>query len=134
MLGRGTSFAIQKRIGIKRLLIVEDDGRLSAGLCRAVGNEETVTVAADRLGTARKLLAAVAYGAYLHLRARKQMRVLDEMLDKAMDGNLTESCFDESELSYLENKLWKYLSSAESSARKTSEEKAKIKTLVAHLP
>ena len=79
------------------------------------------------------VLAAVAYGVYLHLRARKQMRVLDEMLDKAIDGNFTESCFDESELSYLENKLWKYLSSAESSARKTSEEKAKIKTLVADI-
>lgn len=42
---------------MKRLLIVEDDGGLSAGLCRALGNEETVTVAAENLGTARKLLA-----------------------------------------------------------------------------
>jgi len=55
------------------------------------------------------------------------------MLDKAIDGSFTESCFDESELSYFENKLWKYLSSSESSARRTMEEKAKIKTLVADI-
>ena len=42
---------------MKRLLIVEDDGGLSAGLCRALGNEETVTVAAENLSTAKKLLA-----------------------------------------------------------------------------
>ena len=58
---------------------------------------------------------------------------IDEMLDKAIEGSFTESCFDESELSYLENKLWKYLSSSEISAQKTAEEKAKIKTLIADI-
>lgn len=50
---------------MKRLLIVEDDGGLSAGLCRALGNEETVTVAAENLGTARKLLAEEAFSLVL---------------------------------------------------------------------
>ncbi|MBQ8787829.1 MAG: HAMP domain-containing histidine kinase [Oscillospiraceae bacterium] len=76
---------------------------------------------------------AVAYSIYCHIRMRQQTRKLDEMLDKAIDGSFTESCFDESQLSYIENKMWKYLSSSEISARKTAEEKAKIKTLIADI-
>ncbi len=78
-------------------------------------------------------VAAVAYGIYCHIRLRTYTKKLDEMLDKAIDGSFTESSFDESELSYIENKLWKYLSSSETSAQKTAEEKAKIKTLIADI-
>ena len=78
-------------------------------------------------------LAAIAYGIYSHIRMRQQIKKLDEMLDKAIDGSFTESCFDESQFSYIENKMWKYLSSSEISARKTAEEKAKIKTLIADI-
>ena len=76
---------------------------------------------------------AIAYGIYSHIRINRQIKKLDEMLDKAIDGSFTESCFDESQLSYIENKMWKYLSSSEISARKTAEEKAKIKTLIADI-
>ncbi len=78
-------------------------------------------------------IAAIIYGVYCHISLRKNMKKIDEMLDKAIDGSFTESSFDESEFSYLENKLWKYLSSSEISARKTYEEKAKIKTLIADI-
>jgi len=78
-------------------------------------------------------VSAIAYGFYCHSRMKQQIRTLDEMLDKAIDGSFTESCFDESQLSYIENKMWKYLSSSEISARKTAEEKAKIKTLIADI-
>ena len=78
-------------------------------------------------------VSAIAYGFYCHSRMKQQIRKLDEMLDKAIDGSFTESCFDESQLSYIENKMWKYLSSSEISARKTAEEKAKIKTLIADI-
>lgn len=77
--------------------------------------------------------AAVVYSIYSHIRMGQQIKKLDEMLDKAIDGSFTESCFDESQLSYIENKMWKYLSSSEISARKTAEEKAKIKTLIADI-
>ncbi len=78
-------------------------------------------------------VTAVVYSIYCHIRMRQQTKKLDEMLDKAIDGSFTESCFDESQLSYIENKMWKYLSSSEISARKTAEEKAKIKTLIADI-
>ena len=77
--------------------------------------------------------AAIAYAIYSHIRMKRQLRKLDEMLDKAIDGSFTESSFDESQLSYIENKMWKYLSSSEISARRTAEEKAKIKTLIADI-
>lgn len=78
-------------------------------------------------------ILAIAYGIYAHIRMKQLTKKLDEMLDKAIDGSFTESCFDESQLSYIENKMWKYLSSSEISARKTAEEKAKIKTLIADI-
>ncbi len=76
---------------------------------------------------------AIAYAIYSHIRMNRQMKKLDEMLDKAIDGSFTESCFEESQLSYLENKMWKYLSLSEISAKKTAAEKAKIKTLIADI-
>jgi len=79
------------------------------------------------------VILAITYGIYCHIKMRQQIKKLDEMLDKAIDGSFTESCFDESQLSYIENKMWKYLSSSEISARKTAEEKAKIKTLIADI-
>jgi len=78
-------------------------------------------------------ISAIAYGIYAHIRMKQLTKKLDEMLDKAIDGSFTESSFDESQLSYIENKIWKYLSSSEISARKTAEEKAKIKTLIADI-
>ena len=42
---------------MKRILIVEDDSTLSSGLCRALKSEETETVAAENLHTAREILA-----------------------------------------------------------------------------
>ncbi len=77
--------------------------------------------------------SAIAYAICSHVRMKRQIQKLDEMLDKAIDGSFTESSFDESQLSYIENKMWKYLSSSEISARRTAEEKAKIKTLIADI-
>ncbi len=76
---------------------------------------------------------AIAYAIYSHIRMNRQIKKLDEMLDKAIDCSFTESCFDESQLSYIENKMWKYLSLSEISAKKTAAEKAKIKTLIADI-
>lgn len=77
--------------------------------------------------------AAISYAIYSRISLHRQIKKLDNMLDKAIDGSFTESIFDESQLSYIENKMWKYLSLSEISARKTAEEKAKIKTLIADI-
>lgn len=46
---------------MKRILIVEDDRALSAGLCRALNSDDTVTEAAENLKAARSVLAAHSF-------------------------------------------------------------------------
>lgn len=77
--------------------------------------------------------ALIAYAVYCRLHLKKQINKIDAMLDEAINGTFIEKEYNETELSYLESKLWKYLSSSEISARKTAEEKAKIKTLIADI-
>ena len=54
---------------------------------------------------------------------RKEYEILNQMLDAAIDGTFEETCFDESELSKLQSKLMRYLSSSSMSERKIREEK-----------
>lgn len=46
---------------MKRILIVEDDRALSAGLCRALNSDDTVTEAAENLKAARSVLTAHSF-------------------------------------------------------------------------
>lgn len=46
---------------MKRILIVEDDRALSAGLCRVLNSDDTVTEAAENLKAARSVLAAHSF-------------------------------------------------------------------------
>ena len=58
---------------------------------------------------------------------------MDEMLTDAIDGTFEESRYDESELSRLESKWKKYLTSSRMSMEKTKDEREKIKTLVSDI-
>lgn len=58
---------------------------------------------------------------------------MDKMLDAAIQGNFTESVFDESLRSAVETKLAHYLSASEVSTKNLSEEKDKIKELIADI-
>ncbi len=75
----------------------------------------------------------ISYAIYCRLHLKKQINKIDTMLDEAINGTFVEKEYNETQLSYLESKLWKYLSLSEISARKTAEEKAKIKTLIADI-
>ncbi|MCM1282827.1 MAG: HAMP domain-containing histidine kinase [Muribaculaceae bacterium] len=63
------------------------------------------------------------------VRSREYERI-NQMLDAALGGYFEESDYDESELSKLESKWVRYLSSAKMSAGKVEEERAKIESLV----
>lgn len=65
--------------------------------------------------------------------AGKTLKRLDEMLSDAIDGTFEESRYDESELSRLESKWKKYLTSSRMSMEKTKVEREKIKTLVSDI-
>lgn len=61
---------------------------------------------------------------------RKTYSILNQMLDEAINGTFEESNFDESELSKLEVKWKRYLTSSKLSRDKIEEERASIKGLV----
>jgi signal transduction histidine kinase len=79
------------------------------------------------------LLAAVFFVVWSTWRTERTMERIEKMLDTAMDGNFTEEVFDESRLSALETKFAHYLSSSVVSAKTVSEEKDRIKTLIADI-
>lgn len=64
---------------------------------------------------------------------KNEYELLNRMLDDAIGGNFEEDCFDESELSKLQTKLMRYLSSASMSERKISEEKDSLKELITNI-
>ena len=64
---------------------------------------------------------------------RKEYEILNKMLDSAIDGTFEENCFDESELSKLQSKLMRYLSSSSMSERKIKEEKDSLKELITNI-
>lgn len=86
------------------------------------------------IGVAVVLIIVSAFIAvYSIIKTKYILKSIHKMLDSAIDGSFAEERFDETQMSALENKLWKYLSSSEISAKKTAEEKEKIKTLIADI-
>ena len=71
--------------------------------------------------------------AVYRIRARKLYANLDDMLERAMAGTLTETDFDESLYSALENKFHNYLSASEASANNVKEERTRIKELISDI-
>jgi signal transduction histidine kinase len=78
-------------------------------------------------------LTAVFLAVWSTWRTKRTLERIEKMLDTAMDGKFTEEVFDESRLSALETKFAHYLSSSVVSAKAVSEEKDKIKTLIADI-
>lgn len=85
------------------------------------------------LAAALCLLAAAVIVFCNYRRTKKTMDTIEQMLDSVMNGTFTEDTFDERRLSRLETRLAHYLSASVVSARKTAEEKDKIKTLIADI-
>lgn len=85
------------------------------------------------LAAALCLLAAAVIVFCNYRQTKKTMDTIEQMLDSVMNGTFTEDTFDERRLSRLETRLAHYLSASVISARKTAEEKDKIKTLIADI-
>ena len=78
-------------------------------------------------------LIAITWAVTEHIKSRKLVNSISDMLDSAIEGEFSETSFDESVNSLLESKLHAYLSSSALSAGKVSEEKEKIKTLISDI-
>lgn len=79
------------------------------------------------------LLGAVLLVTVDYYKRRRSLERLNRMLEAAMDGTFRESVFDESLYSALENRMAEYLSASEISARRTAQEKDRIKTMIADI-
>lgn len=64
---------------------------------------------------------------------RNEYSLLNKMLDDAISGAFSEARFDESELSKLQSKLMRYLSSSAMSERKLREEKESLEELITNI-
>ena len=87
------------------------------------------------IGIAAVAAVAAAISAILLYRGktRRLMDSLGAMLDSAIDGDFTESAFDESVLSAVEAKMARFLSSCTVSSKNLTAEKDKIKSLISDI-
>lgn len=79
------------------------------------------------------ILLSAVWVCVTHMRMRRIMEHMSRMLDEAADGSFREKVYDESLLSSVEAKLADYLLASEVSARNLSEEKEKVKQLIADI-
>lgn len=79
------------------------------------------------------VIAAVVVIVFEHIRLRDIFRSLDRMLDSAIEGSFSESRYDESQLSAVENKLARYLSQCVSASRQLEWEKGHLRGLIADI-
>ncbi|MFO3665396.1 sensor histidine kinase [Anaerococcus sp. ENR0831] len=79
------------------------------------------------------LLIIIVILLYKYISLKKQMQELSDYIDKALDGNLENSDFDEMELSKIKSKLIKFLYSSQVKEAKINTEKNKTKDLIADI-
>lgn len=78
-------------------------------------------------------VAALAVVLWNNRRTKKILQAIDRMLDDAIQGEFTDTVFDESLLSSVECKMAKYLSAVAVSTQGIEEQKDKIQTLIADI-
>lgn len=79
------------------------------------------------------VLLSVGAACFFRYREKSTLQKIDDMLEKAINGDFRENDFDESMLSAAESKLASYLSASAVSAKNLAEEKNKIKGLIADI-
>lgn len=85
------------------------------------------------IGAAVIALGAIGFAVFEHIRTKRLINSISDMIDSAIEGNFEETTFDESMYSLLESKLHEYLTSSSLSASKVKEEKEKINTLISDI-
>lgn len=79
------------------------------------------------------LLAAIGVVLFDRWKTARTIKLLDEMLEAAINGHFTENTFDESRFSALESRLARYLATSSHSARKIQEQKNQISGLISDI-
>lgn len=79
------------------------------------------------------VLLALAVVGYDRWRTARTMKRLDDILTAAINGSFSETAFDESRLSALESRLWRYLTASALSERNVREQKDQISALISDI-
>lgn len=79
------------------------------------------------------LLLALTVVIYDRWRTARTMKRLDDMLTAAINGSFSEKNFDESRLSALESRLWRYLTASALSERNVREQNDQISALISEI-
>lgn len=79
------------------------------------------------------ILILLAVIVVLYTRTSHILSQLDKMLDNAIDNSFTEKNFTEEKLSKIESKMYRFLSSGNTSLKQIHSEKDRIKTLIADI-
>lgn len=79
------------------------------------------------------LLLALTVAIYDRWRTARTMKRLDDMLTAVINGSFSEKNFDESRLSALESRLWRYLTASALSERNVREQKDQISALISDI-
>lgn len=79
------------------------------------------------------VLLALAVVGYDRWRTARTMKRLDDMLTAAINGSFSETAFDESRLSALESRLWRYLTASALSEGNVREQKDQISALISDI-
>lgn len=79
------------------------------------------------------IVCGIVYGLYWQQKTKKTMKKLNDMLELAINGDFTETTFDETTLSALEAKLNRYLSQSAVSSKNLKREKNEIETLISDI-
>lgn len=79
------------------------------------------------------LVLIIGFLLYKYIILRNEMREFSDYIDKALDGNLEVTEFDEKELSKIKSKLIKFLYSNQVKEAKINTEKSKTKDLIADI-
>lgn len=79
------------------------------------------------------MVCAVAAAVYQYYQSRKTLNYINDMLEHAIKGDLTEQKMDESLMSKVESNMAKYLSASELSARNVKNEKQTLHQLISDI-
>lgn len=73
------------------------------------------------------------FSVYLIIYVFREYNKLEQMIDRAIDGNFQEESFDEQRLSRLQNKMYQFISSSFLGRKKVEEDKGKIEELISNI-
>lgn len=101
---------------------------------RIVPVSESTTGSITAAGISLSLTVVVLAVALLFWwKTRRTIKRLDDMLAAAINGTFSEKSFDESRLSSLESRLWRYLTASALSERNIQEQKDQISALISDI-